>query len=431
MQRTMCSMHGEQWQPAADKNGEDTNMQQNMLSRRELLGLDRLQLQIEQPAEISRRTLLSGLGATMGLIAIDGISLVHHYASKESRVINEARADVCAGQNANCYLQQAQLPVPAVTETAVPSTTPLPPIPETITTTPPDTMPPTSQTTIPTPVETIPPIIVTEAPVVAAAEVGPYIRDIWWDGIEDPGEFMRRYLPMVPSLEQLAQLKGAQWADAAQQLAHIDWLNSEVSVTVEDYINRSPDRSRGNAFAHQPNYANRIVPYMYIYHWTARRYDQDAVSVDGLIRSLDRKGLRVANFADRNGNPFRLFDSYTRSGAHARSLNGIAVGGEYETESYGAEYGRFASPIYDFNPALVKTMILDGVEFCRDPEVNLPVDETTLTTHYVADLLFDTESYNPETGEIGTVDKWDPPDELVSRVILPKAKALDAALGPR
>lgn len=409
-----------------DSDGFSENIPES-LSRRQLLGLGDAPFVQVLPIELSRRTILRGLGATIGLIVLEGAAALKVASRSEQAIIEVASADICVGTNsATCYAAVAGLDVPAVAQTQLLETT---------STISPTTLPATTTTfAVPLPPETMPvsPPPETLPPAQAAAvETPQYIREVWWNGVENPRDFIRLYLPMVPGLEQLAVLKGNQWADAAQQLAHIDWLNSQISVTPEDFYNRQPDYSRMNAFAHQPGYANFIVPQVYVYHWTGRRYDQDAVSVDGLIRGLDREGYRVANFADRNGNPFRLFDSYTRAGAHAKSLNGFASGGEYETESWGPQFGRTASPIYDFNPALVKTMILDGVEFCRHPEVNVSVDETTLISHYAGDLLFDTDSYNPVTGEIGTIDKWDPPQELITRVIIPKAQALDAALGPR
>lgn len=421
-------MKGESFIPADVDSVDSTDHINDAISRRTFLGLDNTPLVEELTPEFSRRTILHGLAATVGVTSIGGIKALHElFKPAPAEALNAMSVDICAGTNsATCYAAAANLDVPAVTASTLPNTTlAATTIAPTIVTTP-ETFPPETVPPAPEPMPAPP-----EPVIAAAAESVPYVREVWWDGAESPREFIRRYLPMVPGLEQLAAIKGAQWADAAQQLAHIDWLNSQVSVTPDDFYNRQLDYSRLGAFAHQPGYANFIVPQVYVYHWTGKRYDQDAVSVDGLIRGLNNEGLRVANFADRNGNPFRFFDSYMRAGAHARSLNGFAAGGEYETESWGPDYGRTASPIYDFNPALVKTMILDGVEFCRHPEVNVPVDETTLLSHYAGDLLFDTPSYNPVTGEIGTIDKWDPPQELISRVIIPKAQALDAALGPR
>lgn len=279
----------------------------------------------------------------------------------------------------------------------------------------------TTTTTTATTTTTMPP-----APATAATAEVPRERSIWWDGKEDPREFIGRYIAKVPTLPQLAQRFGGKFADADKQLAFIDSLAKNIQISLDKYQNFTANQDYQGAFSTENNYGYKIAPQLIVIHWTGHNYEQ---GIPQYINSEIGLGYRTEFLVDRPALAYQFFED-DRFPAHAKGANLISQGIEIITRKYDVnDPNANTSPVYDYTPDQIEHAIYLAVAFCRRNK--LPVDQTTIISHYAVDLLFNSQVYNPETGEAGSIDKWDPPQELISRVIIPLAQQLDAALGPR
>lgn len=230
-----------------------------------------------------------------------------------------------------------------------------------------------------------------------------------------------KYLAKLPSLDALSRVfpNNVLFNNYLQQTERILEFNQGVNVSPEDYRAFRLDTTHNTAFKGVGQYETQIQPKMFIIHWTGRPYNNDPVL---LAKSMiNTGGNRVDYYMDKNGKTYQLFESDHNKPGHALpELNKFSQGVEIE-----------ASNMMEYTPEQIKQAVLLAVNFCR--RNGLPVDETTVVGHYAADMIFNNPYYNPETGDfIGTVRvrKSDPPQSLM-QIIVVKAQALDAALGPR
>lgn len=232
------------------------------------------------------------------------------------------------------------------------------------------------------------------------------------------------YLERLPGLEAIARSNPSSllYIDFLQQTEHILELNQAINITPDDYRNFKIDTSYNTIFKGKPgsSYETQIQPKMFLIHWTGlvnNPYNNDPVL---LANGMTRAGLnRVDYYMDRNSKVYQLFESDHNKPGHALpGLNTISQGVEIE-----------AYYTMDFTAGQIKQAIILAVDFCR--RNGLPVDESTIVGHYAADTIMLNPYYNPDTGKLkGTIRKSDPPQALM-QVIVAKAQALDAVLGPR
>lgn len=234
------------------------------------------------------------------------------------------------------------------------------------------------------------------------------------------------YLEKLPGLETIAHSnpKSPLYIDFLQQAEHILELNQGINITPNDYHNFRIDTSHNTVFKGKPgsSYETQIQPKMFIVHWTGlvnNPYNNDPIL---LANGMTRAGLnRVDYYMDRNAKVYQLFESDHNKPGHALPLlNTFSQGVEIE-----AHY------TMDYTTEQIKQAILLAVDFCR--RNGLEVNESTIVGHYAADTIMLNPYYNPDTGKLtgaGHIRKSDPPQALM-QVIVAKAQALDAALGPR
>lgn len=223
----------------------------------------------------------------------------------------------------------------------------------------------------------------------------------------------------LPSLDTVDSYfsAGGMTENIKAQKEYIQLLDLAVTVSPEKYKAFAVDSSRHHAFADLPNYHKKISPKMFIVHWTGMGY----TDVDQFTKSL--KPNRVQYFIDANARTYQLFESDNNMPAHALGANAFSQGVEIET----GEYDGVNSPLFSYTPAQIENTVYLAVQFLR--RNNLPVDETTLVSHYAADLIFTNPYYNPHTGKFSkkSIRKFDPPEELM-KIIVSKAHDLNHAL---
>jgi|GEM_PF-5260152 len=225
-----------------------------------------------------------------------------------------------------------------------------------------------------------------------------------------------QYIANLPSLERLASLKPELAQQYLAEYIHINRLSLEVTVSVDDYYAFALDRSFNTAFKGVGSYDKTISPKLFVIHWTGMHYD----GPEHLAQSMRNDGQkRVAYYMDRNARSYQLFEDDYRMPAHARGVNEFSQGVEIE-----------ATGTLDYTPAQIQQAIILAVDFCR--RNGLPVNETTIVGHYATALIFRNPYYDPALGSLApgaTFEKFDPPQELMNKVIIPRAIELDRALG--
>lgn len=363
---------------------------------------------------------LLALEAYVGAIGVGGVMTKNREAAQAESTCEEI--DVA------CLTTEANLDVPVaappVADLQVTAETAIPPVTEAPTTTTPPPPPPPPPTTTPPP-----------PPPPAAPQGGLSLEISLSAPGKTPQELPPRQLPYeafvnnqqpmlanIPNLDRLNQLfpNSPMVQRIAEQKHRIAELNIAVTPTVEEYRAFGIDTSRNRAFTDSPSYYKTITPRAFIVHWTGKGYD----NVDHFIQSL--KPYRVEFFIDKHAGTYQLFESDHNFPAHALSVNEFTQGVEIET----GEYDGVNSPLFAYTPDQLEKTVYLAVHFLR--RNGLPVDATTILGHYTADLIFSNPYYDPMSGNFlqQRLRKFDPPQELMN-VLVNKAQALDAALGPR
>lgn len=225
------------------------------------------------------------------------------------------------------------------------------------------------------------------------------------------------YINRLPTLEHLASYfpNNPRFSNYQEQRDFIAQMEQSIQITPEKYSQFAIDMSRSNAFEGTSSYEKYNDPKMFVVHWTVNNYE----NVDHFISSMRNTGLSVEFFIDRSAQTYQLFDVDNRFPAHVLSANEFSQGVEIE-----------AKDLMDYRPEQIEQTIYLAVNFLR--RNNLPVDQTTIVGHYAIDLIIVNPYYNPSTGGFSQarIRKFDPPEELM-HMIVNKAQALDARLGPR
>lgn len=247
------------------------------------------------------------------------------------------------------------------------------------------------------------------------------------------------YIDLIPSLDQSAQTFPSSFPRVEEEKAYIKQLAKDVQVTPDGFKRYAPDTSRSDAFRSFPySQAHIDRPQTYVFHWTGQRYVH---GVDQLIHGMlarhtvgpngeiipDR--VSVYDFAQHDGKVvYQLLPNARYRAAHANSLNILSQG--IEMEAANQQPNRPSSEaMFDISPQEVEAAIYAAVSFCI--QNGLPVNETSLITHYEEDLLYENSKYQASSGTLlagATLGKFDLPKEFMTEVVLPKAKALHAEL---
>lgn len=243
------------------------------------------------------------------------------------------------------------------------------------------------------------------------------------------------YIKLIPSLDQDALLFPASFPRAQEEKAYIRELASKVNVTPNGFKQFALDTSRRDAFQSFPySQVKNANEQSYVFHWTAEHY---AYGVDQLVHNMLTRhtiGLNGENIPDRvsvyNFTPhdgkvvYQLLPNDHYRAAHARGLNYFTQGIEMEAANIAPN--RPASEVmFDITPEEVDAALYAAVLFCV--QNGLPVNETSLISHYEVDLLYNNSAYNPSKGTFkphATLGKFDLPKEFMTEVVLPKARPL-------
>ena len=215
---------------------------------------------------------------------------------------------------------------------------------------------------------------------------------------------LKAWVGLLPTLPELGKRFPESYPDVDEQLAKIDSLHAESAITAEDLSKYHINTDLIHAFDGMPEYQKRITPEMFLWHWTAQRYEG---GVKQFAESVRNAGKRVEFFIDRAGTTYQLFDSDSRFPAHALSMNQFSQGVEIE-----------ANGLYDYTPDQIKAAKLLTIRFLQ--RNNLKANPETVMTHAGGDLLFNNPFYENSTGQFHasqgrqpSVRKSDCPKELL------------------
>lgn len=229
----------------------------------------------------------------------------------------------------------------------------------------------------------------------------------------------------VPRLRDLAAQGKISMRDAERIIAHIESLKA-VEVTPEDFHRlQVDDTTHANLFAAHPFFGNNITIRRIVVHWSGKKYPsiqamgEDMMSLPPPGKPLNRKnchGILDGRVLVRTTPQGRYF-----KGAHAPGAN---------HDSYGLEF-KDIGRTEDVDELNLKYFVATVVKIAR--ETNLPISILTLWTHYSVDLIENEQNYDKDTGIVlrDDIRKMDFPHDFLLDVLLPKAIALDKALGPR
>lgn len=376
-----------------------------------------IQDRILSDPELSRRTLLKGLGAFIGLTAFQGLGALRVLSVEAQEIVPLAQAvgDACAEAEPACMPIKAGEARELVKVKGTATTTPKPAV---TTTVPP---PPTTQ---PPPPPTTSPPRVSQASVEAAKPLElptPERRGMPYQEFEANAELM---LARLPSLETMHSLfpGTAFFENVAEQKQHIENLDRQIQLDVGEFRRFGFDESRVGVFR-----GGRMAPRMLIWHWTGDHYE----TVDDIVNMFKESGNSVHAYIHHDVSPHRFAGLGTILG-HSLGMNAFAMG----LEVYSGYYDNVRSPLFNYDVARTKMGLYASVNMLRAQ--NLPVNPKTLMSHFAGDLIFNNPYYDPYTGNFReipghkppNVRKFDQPQEFM-QMIVPKAMALDAALGPR
>jgi hypothetical protein len=375
-----------------------------------------IQKRIETDPEFSRRTLLKGMGAFSLLTALQGMAAIETLGDKEQ--LSTLAGDICPEYEVSCYLQQAQLDVPAAMMTpAAPPESMTTAVPVTETIPPTSTAPPPPPTTAPPP----PPPQPVEAYAASVESLPtPERRNMSY---EEFAQHAEQYMSVLPRLEQMHALfpGTAFFHYIPEQLQHIENLKNAVQPSAEKFH----AFSFNTAYSHIFNQTESLNPRAFVWHWTGWHYE----TPDGL-RAMSPNSVQL--YVHHDAVAYQMVPQLDVVAGHARAMNPFSWG----MEMYSGTYDDVHSPLFSFTPAQVETGIYTAVRQLRSR--NLPVNQFTLLGHYAADLIFMNPYYDPASGTFHeipehkpiTIHKFDPPQEFMDMVAA-KAMELDQALGPR
>jgi hypothetical protein len=372
---------------------------------------------VDEDPEFSRRVFIKGVGALSLLTFLQGVSALRILGADESgESVISAAGDACAEAEAACLDQ----PIMAGEQRALlPAETTLPPP----TTSPPETVPPTTTTAPPPPPPPPPPPTV----VMKSAESSEWElpaaerRRMPYEEFASNSELMISKLPTLEALQVM--FPSAFFNDVEGQKRHIAYLDESVHLDPEEFRRFGFDTSRANAFS-----AEAMASRMLIWHWTGDHYE----TPDDIIRVLANRGLGVQGYCHHDHLAYRFVPDLGMAVGHSLGLNDFAMG----LEVYSGTYDGVRSPLFSFTPEVTKTGLYASVSMFR--EKNLPINFATFMSHMAGDLIFVNPYYDPYTGTFHPIPghkpphvrKFDQPQEFMQMVV-PKAQALDAALGPR
>lgn len=370
---------------------------------------------LDTDPEFSRRTMLKGLGALIGLTATQGLVALDVLVERQERLLAVDNGDICADLNAVCVARAENLDVgleQRTTSTTLTTTSAVE------TTQPPSTMPPTTTTASPPP-QTLPP---TSPEVIEPPDAIP--RSMSYETYAANAEL---FVSRLPSLEQTHAMfpNTPLFNHVPEQLAHIDMLDKNVSLGSDEFRSFAIDQSYNEAFGKRAG----IKPRLFIWHWAVGEYNDPQHLADKMAAGQSSVQLYV----DKNNSVYQMVPDLFSLTGHAREpLNHMAVG----LEVYTGEWGTDRSCLFGYTPERVKSGIYAAVYALAS--ARLPINETTLLGHYAADLIFRNPYYDPATGtfhEISgvkpiSIRKADPPQEFM-KLIVAKAKALAQELNLR
>lgn len=376
-----------------------------------------IQTRIETDPEFSRRTLIKGMGAFSLLTAFQGLAAIEILGDKEQ--LSAMAGDICPDYEISCYLQQAQLDVPAamVQQTVISpeSTTTLAPAPET-TVPPTTTVPPVPPTTVAPP----PPPPVEVRPASVESLPTPSRRNMSYEEFAAHAE---QYMAVLPRLEQMQALfpGTAFFHFVPEQLQHIENLKNNVQLSTEKFQAFSYDTAYSQMF----NQTDPLHPRAFVWHWTGWDY-----RTPDDLRQMSPNSVQL--YVHQDAVAYQMVPQLDVVAGHARAMNPFCWG----MEMYSGAYDEVHSPLFSFTPGQVETGIYTAVRQLRSH--NLPVNQFTILGHYAADLIFMNPYYDPNTGSFHeipghkpiAIHKFDPPQEFMDMVVV-KAVELDQALGPR
>lgn len=378
---------------------------------------EEIQKRIETDPEFSRRTLLKGMGALSILTSLQGFAAIEILGDKER--LDALAGDICPEHEISCYLQQAQLDVPAAMMQSPPpeSTT----LPAPVETTVPTTAPPPPTTAAPPPPPPPPPPVAVEAFAASMEELPtPERRNMSYEAFMQDAE---RYMSVLPRLEQMQALfpGTAFFHHVPEQLQHIENLKNAVQPTPEKYH----AFAYNTAYSQMFNQTEALNPRAFVWHWTGWHFE----TPDDL-RAMDPNSVQL--YVHHDAIAYQMVPQLDVIAGHARAMNPFCWG----MEMYSGQYDEVHSPLFSFTAAQVETGVYTAVRQLRSR--NLPVNQFTVLGHYAADLIFMNPYYDPATGTFHeipghkpiAIHKFDPPQEFIDMAVA-KAMELDQALGPR
>jgi hypothetical protein len=240
----------------------------------------------------------------------------------------------------------------------------------------------------------------------------------------NPDQKMQRIRDMImflPGLQELSTQKPnvSFFQNIPEKMAHLERLRRETNVSTDEYYHTVVNESLVGVFRGHKDYGTRIQPRLTVVHWTV---DFPEGGMSHLPEGMKKRGVNyhgvVDKITDGKTEMYRFFDEdFPRMGAHA-----------YHANQLGRGYAMMAACLEDIHPLQMKEIIKTIV---RDHRMNnLPIDHTTVVSHFATDLILNNASFNPSTRLAATYGKFDIPQEAIN-IIVEKAQALDAALGPR
>lgn len=398
--------------------------EQNTSAEHGLLGrIDDIHQKLEGDPEFSRRAVLIGMGAVSVLTALQGGGALLKLRSREQLAITSG--DICPDHDIQCYLNEADLDVPAVHQSSTIEATNISmPITEEQTVTapappPPDAPVPPPET--PTTVAPPPPLPRPEVVHTAAAELSPAPRrEMSYGEFSSNAELLFSRLPTIETLDSI--FPGTSFfQDIPGQKQYIEDMRSVVMPTPDKFHAFGFDTRLSGMFnQHEP-----LSPKMVVWHWTGWDYKAPEE-----LQSMRPNSVQMYVHSDAAA--YQVVPNLDVIAGHARVLNPFAWG----IEIHSGHYDGTRSPLFNYTAPQIENSIYAAVNRLRS--ANLPVDATTLVGHATADLIFMNPYYDPYNGTFHEVPgykpphlhKYDPPQEFMQMVVH-KAAELNAALGPR
>jgi hypothetical protein len=234
-------------------------------------------------------------------------------------------------------------------------------------------------------------------------------------------ERIRAMIGFMPGLHELSKQHPttAYFQNLPEKMSLLDRIRRESDVEVGEYHNTVVNETRVGAFRRHGDYGTRITPRLTVVHWTAEFYEN---GVDQMIKGMIGRGVNyhyaVDRISDGKTQTYRFFDEdFPRQGAHAFRANQLGRG-----------ISIMAARLEDIHPLQVKEVIKTIVRDHR--RHNLPIEHATVVSHFATDLILNNVTFDPATRTAESFGKFDVPQELMD-IIVQKAQALDAALGPR